>query len=231
MTSRLRISLVLNLMLLCLLLKSSGILHFISDRISFLSANTSTYSITSLEPGNHIMRSETLAALPNTTGYTVFFGDSLIDKEEWNELFSKPGILNRGISGDTIAGVKERVPQLAALKPRKIFLMCGINSLIAGVTPAQAYLQYKALVESLLHDCPDTSIYVMSVLPISFDNYKVAALNKSLQTLTQKRVVYIDIYSHLVASTGYLSSDLTQDGVHLNGNGYKIWATVVQPYL
>ncbi len=231
MTIRLRISVALNLMLVFMLIRSDGILHLIREKLNISFTKQSLLTIKSIEPSRHIIRRDAFDALPARTGQTVFLGDSLIENEEWNELFNQSDILNRGISGDTIVGVQDRVPEIAALKPRKIFLMCGINSLLAGLPPATAAGQYRDLVQSLLKACPDSTIYIQSVLPTSFDKDKVAALNHSLQDIKNPRVVYIDIYSHLLDKNHSINSELCSDGIHPNGAGYGVWGSVLRPYL
>ncbi len=58
----------------------------------------------------------------------VFLGDSLSAQCEWRDLFGdRLMILNRGIGGDTSAGVLNRTLDVSRLRPRAVFLMIGTN--------------------------------------------------------------------------------------------------------
>jgi hypothetical protein len=57
----------------------------------------------------------------------VFLGNSITDGCEWSELFNDSNIKNRGISGDIVQGVYERLDPIIKGHPKKIFLLIGIN--------------------------------------------------------------------------------------------------------
>ena len=62
----------------------------------------------------------------------VFIGNSIIDACEWSELFNNKHIKNRGIRSDNIKGIHDRIDLVITGKPRKIFIMAGINDLIGN---------------------------------------------------------------------------------------------------
>jgi lysophospholipase L1-like esterase len=43
--------------------------------------------------------------------------------------------------------------------------------------------------------------------------------------------VYVDLWHALVGPHRALRKDLTSDGIHLNGAGYRIWVDILRPYL
>ena len=61
-------------------------------------------------------------------------------------------------------------------------------------------------------------------------NGKIRQLNVRLSELASSRVTFIDLASTLTAGTG-LKSELTYDGVHLNGEGYRRWQTAISPFM
>lgn len=75
----------------------------------------------------------------------VFLGDSLTSGCEWRELFGHQlTILNRGIGGDTSAGVLKRVSTVAALRPVATFLMIGTNDAqLLGYAPTDTLRNYQ----------------------------------------------------------------------------------------
>src|SRR5262245_42569936 len=59
----------------------------------------------------------------------IMLGDSITEKIDWRELFPGVSILNRGIGGDTSAGVLKRLDEVIARHPKIVFLMVGVNDL------------------------------------------------------------------------------------------------------
>ena len=58
------------------------------------------------------------------------------------------------------------------------------------------------------------------------------AVNKGLQALcAEKGIVYIDLWTLLADKNGKLRADLTNDGLHLMGEGYLAWKTVIEKFV
>ena len=47
----------------------------------------------------------------------------------------------------------------------------------------------------------------------------------------EKGIVYIDLWTLLADKNGKLRADLTNDGLHLMGEGYIVWRDAVLPYV
>lgn len=60
-------------------------------------------------------------SMPNDTNEIIFLGNSITDMCAWNELFGMANIKNRGISGDVINGVIDRLEEVVSSFPKKIF--------------------------------------------------------------------------------------------------------------
>lgn len=173
-------------------------------------------------------------------GKIVFLGDSLTDIGEWNELLDNPDILNRGISDDTTSGTLNRLSEIIQLKPRKIFIMLGINDIGKGLSTKEITKNYSKILENIKKNLPNTTIYVESVLPINKDLFKtntsekqIIDLNASLNKLCKNsNVQYIDLY-HLftLPNENKLSYKYTVSGLHINGDGYRVWGDALKPYL
>ena len=101
----------------------------------------------------------------------------------------------------------------------------------------------KQAVERFQSESPRTKLYVQSVFPVndSFKKYAakhgrhdadIVAVNKGLQALcAEKGIVYIDLWTLLADKNGKLRADLTNDGLHLMGEGYIVWRDAVLPYV
>jgi hypothetical protein len=77
------------------------------------------------------MRRQHLEML-GTRAEVVMLGDSLTELGEWQEMFPEVKIANRGISSDMTSGILERLDEVMEARPRKVFLMAGINDLFWG---------------------------------------------------------------------------------------------------
>ena len=169
----------------------------------------------------------------------VFLGNSITDGGEFAELFADNRIKNRGISADVISGVMKRLHQVTDGKPAKIFLLIGINDVSHGLTVDQLAARYERLVKKIREQTPDTKLYIQSVMPINndFNRYKnlkgrekvIPALNRRLQTIAaQNGAEYVDLTKTLESTPNKLNPKYTNDGLHLNGPGYRAWVRAIQ---
>ena len=173
--------------------------------------------------------------LPVTSKDIVFLGNSITDGGEWNELLANPRVKNRGISGDRSSWMLDRLDPIVGGQPRKLFLLIGTNDLAAGTPAAEVVANVRKIVERFQSESPRTKLYVQSVFPVndSFKKYAdIVAVNKGLQALcAEKGIVYIDLWTLLADKNGKLRADLTNDGLHLMGEGYIVWRDAVLPYV
>ncbi len=164
----------------------------------------------------------------------VMLGDSLTDRGEWHELLGDGSVANRGIAGDTIAGASQRLDAVLAVKPKAVAIMLGINDLLGGASVATCAAQYETLVAALKRAEPAPRIIVQSVLPVapdvSLSNATIEQLNAKLQAMCAAHgCEFLDLFAHFTAESGALKRELTNDGVHLSGRGYKLWAELLRP--
>lgn len=176
--------------------------------------------------------------LPVYSDDIVFLGNSITDGGEFAELFDIPNIKNRGIRSDVITGVEKRLTQVTSGRPAKIFLLIGINDVSHGLTVDQLAARYERLVRKIREQTPDTKLYIQSVMPINndFNRYKnlkgrekvIPALNNRLQTIAaQNGAEYVDLTKALESAPDKLNPKYTNDGLHLNGPGYRAWARAI----
>ena len=168
----------------------------------------------------------------------VFLGDSLTERAEWAELFPDKRIINRGVGGDTIEGVLNRLDEIIKSKPEKVFIMIGINDLTNGIKTSETIKYYEEILRTLNEKSPETKVYVQSVLPISHDinddkisTEDIQELNKKLQIAVRNHEAeYIDLYNKFSVD-GQLDKKLTVDGIHLKGEGYSMWKEVIESHI
>jgi len=174
----------------------------------------------------------------NKTHDIVVFGDSIMERFEWTEYFKDVDIVNRGIAGDTSFLILERLDNVVATKPEKVFLMIGINDLNRGRSPETIFNNIVSIAEKLNDN--GIKVIMQSVILLSeeydldhkvADNKEILKLNELIKEYCfEKKYIYVD-HNENLAYKGYLNNDYTIDGFHLNGNGYFILAENLKKYI
>ena len=171
----------------------------------------------------------------------VFLGDSLIERLEWMELFPCQKVINRGIGGDTTAGILNRLDNLRQVTSSscEIFLYVGINDLMVEIPEKTIIRNYKEIIK-IIKKMPHQKIYVQGLLPLNsvlfqryhssqISNVTIKKFNNKLEDLAlEMQVDFIDLYPYFVnISADELPEDFTFDGLHLSGNGYERWIKII----
>lgn len=181
--------------------------------------------------------------LPDTKGEIIFLGNSITDGCEWVELLQNPKAKNRGISGDTTEGVLYRLNEVTRSNPAKVFLLIGINDLSRGISKDTVFSNICEIATRILKDSPKTKVYIQSILPVNdsfglFKNHtnktdEVLWVNAQLKVwCTNENVGFVDLYSHFkMPDSEKMNPKYTNDGLHLLGDGYLLWAEIITPLL
>ena len=103
--------------------------------------------------------------LSTSPGDIVFLGNSITDGAEWSEIFENPRCKNRGISGDVIPGVLNRLETITKGRPAMVFLMIGTNDMARGVSNDSIVQGVRTIVQRIKAESPETHIVVQSILP------------------------------------------------------------------
>lgn len=187
-------------------------------------------------------RATIFEALPVDTNDIVMLGNSLTHGCEWHELLGMPNVLNRGIIGDVIQGIRLRVDPILDGHPKKIFLLSGVNDVSHNLSADSIANAMGELIDYIRTRSPQTRLYVQSMLPInnSFGRYKnlkdkeqvIRDANALIAAMAQdKGFTWINLYPVVADKDGNLRTDLTNDGLHLLAPGYRIWVDIIRPYI
>lgn len=180
--------------------------------------------------------------LPVYSSDIIMLGNSLTDGAEWNELFDNCHVKNRGIVGDIIPGFFERLEPILKGQPRKIFIMGGVNDVSHGVSADSIVSAMRQVVTTIQSRCPNTKIYVQSMLPFNNDvrlwkllkgrEQVIVDGNSGLERMCKELgVKFINLYPLFVGEGGKLKPEYTNDGLHLMGPAYLIWRDALRPYI
>ena len=172
----------------------------------------------------------------------VMLGNSLTDGCEFNELLNNKHIKNRGIVGDIVQGLIDRVEPIIKGQPKKLFILSGVNDISHDVSADSIARAMEKLIVMVKQGSPRTKIYLQSLLPFNNDvrewkllkgrDHVVVEANVLLEQVARRQgVTWINLYPLFVDDQGRLRADLTNDGLHLMGKGYLIWRDAIKPYI
>lgn len=190
-------------------------------------------------PATYPVQVDMFRSFPNSKKDIIFLGNSLTAHMKWDELLGNKWARNRGISGDITFGVLQRLDEVIEGRPKKVFLLIGINDISRNIPDSLIVANYRTIVSRIRQGSPRTRIYLQTLLPVNneFTQFKnhynkdqhIEFINKSLREMAQTcKVQLIDLHPQFLDSEGKLKKEFTEDGLHLNAAGYTHWASILK---
>jgi lysophospholipase L1-like esterase len=175
--------------------------------------------------------------VPPAQNAVLFVGSSTIQK--WKTLaedFPNETVINRGFGGSQMAdSVRYAKRIIIPYYPRKIVIYAGDNDLAAGKSPEQILADFKALVDEVRPELPQTEILYLSIKP-SIARWKLVDKIKQANALildytkTDKQLGFIDIFPVVLSEDGKPRKELFMpDGLHMSRAGQKLCVPVIEP--
>ena len=128
-----------------------------------------------------------------------------------------------------------------ALQPRAVHLMAGTNDIAGNTGPATLQDVKNNLMSMVeLARAHDISVLLGSIPPAAAFDWRpgldprplIAELNAWLRDYAASEgLVYIDYHTALASPDGALRSELGNDGVHPNRDGYAVMRRVLESHL
>lgn len=179
-----------------------------------------------------------------TSKNIVMLGNSLTENGgDWSKRLNIKNVVNRGIIGDDVPGIYERLHQILPHHPAKIVLMEGINDVSHQLSNAEIIQSIATTISRIKRESPNTRLILQSLLPINetFKRYKLlegktdsmAGINRELEALAKKEgLTFVNLFPLFTESgSNILRKELTTDGLHLNEDGYNIWCAELRKHL
>ena len=187
--------------------------------------------------GRYHDANEQLMKQPVEPGRVVFLGDSITDGWRLDQSFPGKPFVNRGISGQTTPQMLVRMfPDVINLKPAAVIILAGTNDIARNTGPTTLKMiqdNFQAMAE--LAQAHGIKVILCSVTPIAdygrtpqttqrppADILKINEWMKSYAAKTG--ATYVDYFSVLVDSKGFLKEGISTDGLHPNAMGYALMA-------
>ena len=163
-------------------------------------------------------------------------GDSLFAFYDWQGRFADYTIINKGLPGETVAGLLGRVVgevQSADDPPDMVIVMIGTNNV--AMDNYTFLPDYGGILHRLRDLLPKSRLVVTSLLPLQLPwlaESAVARLNELLRELAARLGAdYLNIYEAFAPDGIVDRGCFLEDGVHLTDEGYSRWARVLEDFL
>lgn len=168
----------------------------------------------------------------------LMVGDSITEHCEFAEMTGNLRVKNRGIGGDTVAGLLNRIGNVTAGAPAAIVINIGINDFQPeNNNPNELLLaDFESIVKHVRGTCPQTALVCSSILPVNAadfdrgaDNSEIREYNDGIKSLCERYgAVFIDMFNEFYDPAGdVLPRRYTTDGIHLGGEGYEKYVGIL----
>ena len=172
----------------------------------------------------------------------LFIGDSrTVGISEYGDLNNATFFANTGMSVYNVFEKNVSVPQVGKLKLEqlltykkfgKIYIMLGINEL--GYNQEKTLKKYKDLLKFVQEKQSNAIIYIEANLHVTaersnkdktINNININKINNEISKLADnEKIFFIDVNEKFDDENGNLSSNYTQDNVHIYAKSYKEWS-------
>jgi lysophospholipase L1-like esterase len=178
---------------------------------------------------------------PPKPGVIVFTGSSSI--RFWHTLSEdmKPlDAINRGFGGSQLSQVNEYATRIVLpYRPKAVVLYAGENDMSwpwhkSADTVLADFQQFVKIVHTAI---PDTPIYYVSMKPdpARWSNWPTLSnANRVIEAYchTANHVKFINVSAAMLDAQGKPRRELFRwDGLHMNGQGYELWTSIIKPVL
>lgn len=168
----------------------------------------------------------------------LFVGSSSVRLWKLEESFPKLDAINRGFGGSQLADAVHFAERIViAYRPRLVVLYAGDNDLAAGKKPAQVVADFKQFAAKVNAALPETRIAYLAIKPSIKRRALIARIRETNAAIEHfisgdERLSYIDVFHPMLTADAEPRPELFRaDGLHLNAEGYKLWASVLKPTL
>jgi lysophospholipase L1-like esterase len=182
------------------------------------------------------------AVTPPPRNEIVFVGSSSIRNWDLAASFPDLRVINRGVwaagQGFELGDVVRFVDRLVVPhQPRIVVVYAGDNDISGGKTSEQVVVDAERLINRLRSKLPDVRIVFIGVKPsisrwLQVDRMRLT--NTILRQVCERddRVAYVDVDGPMMGWDERPRRELfVDDGLHLSAEGYRLWTTLVRPFL
>ncbi|MFY7965048.1 MAG: hypothetical protein ACOVO1_09145 [Chitinophagaceae bacterium] len=168
----------------------------------------------------------------------VMLGDSRIGQGNWNDLLSRTDVINRGIYGDKMYCICNRLNYLKNPFTKICFIEGGlldmrteeVDSIVSSYKKIVSFWQSNKVIPVI-----NTIVHISQQASPQYGdaNKKIALVNDKLKLFAkQNSIDIIDMNLKLTnEATLLLKPEFSADGAHFNQKAYELWAKEVNTIL
>lgn len=166
-------------------------------------------------------------------GTLVLVGDSLTQGGDWESWMPGEEIVNLGVGGDTSDDVVARLDAVVEARPALVALLIGTNDLAWRRSVEHVVRNVETILVTLRKELPEVRILVQSVMPRGHEFAdQIRDINRHLwQFAPTVHAAWLDLWPALALEDGELNPAYTDDRLHLNAEGYRVWLGELVPGL
>lgn len=169
----------------------------------------------------------------------LFTGSSSIRRwEDLSSYFPGKQVLNRGFGGSQASDLLQYADRITGQhKIKQILIYEGDNDLASGKTVDRVVGDLKQIVIHYQEKYPKATVSFLSVKPSPARlQYipQIKEVNEQMKAfmLSRRKAQFIDVFSPLLREDGNPKPEIfVSDGIHMNAQGYQLWAAAIAPYL
>ncbi len=161
----------------------------------------------------------------------LFLGDSLIADFDWQARMHHFKIMNYGMPGETVQGLRNRLASITAEidPPELILVMTGTNNLIIeDYGFLESLRQINIQLTSIY---PTAEVITNSLLPCQLPWIETEVLkrvNQAIEAMTQQTgSCFLDMFTKLKPNPEFFQ----EDGIHLTPKAYDLWSKSILEFV
>ena len=177
-------------------------------------------------------------ASPPPKGEIVFVGSSTIRLWDVGHSFPDLKIINRGFGGSELADSVRYADRIVIpYEPRLVVVYAGDNDISGGLLSEQVAVEFERFVRKVHAKLPQTRILYIAVKPSLLrwtQVYRMRSANEIIRAFCERdeRLAFLDFDNVMLGWDEKPRPELfVADGLHLSAEGYRLWSTVIRPYL
>jgi len=173
-------------------------------------------------------------AQPPPADAVVFVGSSSIRFWKLADSFPGMAVINRGFGGSFMADSTRYADRIVTpYRPRAVVVYAGDNDLAAGQSPEQVRDAYREFVAKVRSRLPAVPIIYISIKP-SPSRWQTADKMRAANRLVAEaqrgdvNQKFVDVFTPMLGADGKPRAQLFRDDrLHMNEQGYKMWAEML----
>ncbi len=166
----------------------------------------------------------------------LFLGHSLVEYFDWQRRFPAHRVRNLGVAGETTGGLLARIDGIAVEFPEAdvVLVMTGTNDVLME---DRSFLEvYRLVAHRLREHYPGVRIVLHAILPANPEWVRpevIERANREIEGIARGTgAEFFDLAGRFMDGEGKVRLELlTEDGVHLSEEGYRVRSEALEEYL